>query len=350
VFPNWNTNPYLNLLFLEARARGWQISGGVRLENLLLDLEELEPGDVFHIQWTGPLTVGATSAEEYDERIDTLAAAIRKCKSRGVMVLWTVQNVLAHDTPYPQCEARLGTLLTQVADRIIVLNSNTREVALPFYDIPPEKIFHLPHCSYLGVYSGPVTSDEARDAVGIPRDVDVMGFVGVIRPYKGVGDLLGAGKLVADRRSGCAVALAGLLGPAAEPEIEAHLPYPLPLHRHHKLLSNREIVNWVAACSVMVLPFRNVLNSGSLLLAASYGVPVVLPRLDHLVSEFGDGGWISFFDPIDDDERRMESIATAVEEALDARPGNQDAALQFARSTTLYQETRSYADLLEDLN
>ncbi|MHA6510604.1 glycosyltransferase [Tessaracoccus sp. Y1736] len=347
VFPYWKTNPYLNLLLLEPRARGWQIRGGNKAEHFFGGVDLLAHGDVFHLHWTRPLSENVGSAEEFNQRVRAFIHEVARMRNRGIRILWTVHNTIAHDSRYVDLEVALARNLCELADVIVVLNSHTPEATVARYELPRDKVFHLPHPSYLGVYSEDIDPMRARRALRIPDGDDVVGFVGAIRPYKGVGDFLAAAHALAAEGQRFTLVLAGNTHEDAWAEINAHLPLSVPSIRHHEHVPDESIGHWVAACSVMVLPFREMLNSGSLMLAATYGVPVVLPDLPHLVSEFGDQPWITFFRSGGSPEQRAGAIAQAIRISLSGRPGNQRSAAQFARSYTPWDMSVDYANLLE---
>lgn len=349
AFPNWVSNPYLNLLYLESRARGWQIKGGKTFESLLEDLPSLESGDVFHIHWTTPFTEAAGSADEFDALVETFIDLMNDRKASGVKLFWTVHNVVAHDATYPQSEIRLARTLADLADRIIILNGQTNSVTGRYYDLPTEKLYHLPHPSYLGVYSGSISRQDARAALGIDETIPILGMAGAFRPYKGAEDFLDAVALLRDRGTETAVLMAGKADEFMREIISERIPDDTRAYRRHDYVPNEEMALWVAACDVIALPFRNILNSGSLLLAASYGVPVVLPRHDHLVAEYGEPRWISYFYPTDDVPTRIESIADAIQSQLALGDSTRQEELDFARLNTPFDMTMSYANLLEEV-
>lgn len=350
LFPNWTTNPYLNLLTLEARADGWQVDGGTRLhEQLFRQLPNLVAGDVFHIHWTGPFDAAASTEQQFVANVRKFESMVLEAKARGVFVLWTVHNLATHDARFPDAEQLLAEALCSLADRIIVLNSHTSEAAKGFFDIPPNKVSHIPHSSYSGVYPDRTPRKSVQRVLGVPEGLATVGFVGAVRPYKGVGDLLKATAILARRRSRCGVIIAGETNAAAMREVESSLPFRLPSFRQHSLLTDEEIALWMSACDVLVLPYRGILNSGSMMLAATFGVPVVLPSLPHLVSEYSGEEWIRFFDASLSDEDRWEAIADAVDGLLTHRRDRSLSALDFAASFTPLDMAYRYSDLLASL-
>ncbi|MGO3136727.1 MAG: hypothetical protein ACTIJ7_11285, partial [Agrococcus casei] len=99
-----------------------------------------------------------------------------------------------------------------------------------------------------------------------------------------------------------------------------------------------------SAADVTVLPYRKVLNSGSMMLAATFGVPLVLPAEEALLADYGDEPWIRFFDT----ERASESIAEILADDWYLQSETREAALAFARGRSPVAMSRGYARLLRE--
>ena len=93
-----------------------------------------------------------------------------------------------------------------------------------------------------------------------------------------------------------------------------------------------------------VLPYRKVLNSGSMMLAATFGVPLVLPAEEALLADYGDEPWIRFFDT----DRAAASIAEILADDWYLKSEARQAALDFARGRSPVAMSRGYAELLRE--
>lgn len=348
-FPNWNTNPYSNLLYLESRASGWMPFGGVKFTDLIADLTKLGDGDVLHIQWTSPFGEHLSKSETYESRIEKFKRAAGGAKSRGVRIIWTVHNILAHGTQNAREEIHLAETLCDVADRIIILNPFTVEVAAPYYRIPKEKVVRIPHSSYKGVYSSAPDRREVERILGIPQGLTTFGVVGAVRAYKGTFAFLEAGRKAVLSHGGAGLVLAGETNPWLLRQIDGRIKHDFPFFRHHSKLSDDELALWMGACDVLVLPYDGILNSGSMHLAATFGVPVVLPGLDHLMKQFGDQKWIEFYNSDEDGDRLVDSVADAILRASKDRFNRSEAARNFADSYTPYDMARDFDTLLSSI-
>lgn len=346
VFPNWNTNPYLNLLFLEPRSSGWAIQGGTTYEDLILSIQGLRSGDVLHIQWTSPFAAGIRQSAEYFERISKFKNECKKAKSIGVRVFWTVHNIVAHSTEYLREEIELARTLADLSDRIIILNSRTALVAKEFYELPNEKLVHLPHSSYDGIYPPASNRAELEKKLGIVEGLTTLGLIGAIRSYKGTSTFIKGASIAARKLGNSALIIAGETNPFTMKEIEDNIRNDIPIYRKHTRLSDAEMSDWVGATDIMVLPYKGILNSGSMHLAATFNTPVVLPNLWHLREEYSGEEWVLFYDEGETQEQTYQNLSEAIVEATQNYPARVKSARSFAERFTPFDMTRRFNNIL----
>jgi beta-1,4-mannosyltransferase len=253
---------------------------------------------VLHLHWLARVLRGVEAEAEGRERVTSFLAAIDAFLATGGRLVWTVHNVLPHETSYPALDLELRRGVVARADIVHVLSAGTVAAAAGQYAIPPEKVLHVPHPAYVGVYPDDVSDADARRHYGIGTDDVVFGFVGNLRPYKGLDDLLDAFEAVAaappDARRR-RLLIAGM--PAADPSIEAVLARA----RAHpdvvvdaRRLPAEELSLPLRASDVVVLPYRSSLNSGALLLALSFGRPVIAAASPHVTETVGPDASITF--------------------------------------------------------
>ena len=344
VFPAWESNPYLNMLYVGARSQGWQIDGSKTVNALASAIPDLGRGDILHIHWTSPVLHHSDNLEDARRALERFDALLSGLKEAGGHLIWTVHNSFAHDARYPDLEVELARLLSDKADRIVQLNRHTREVVAGYYDLPVEKLVTLRHASYAGVYASPPSQYSARQRLGIPASAAVVGFVGQIRRYKGVPTLLHAMGRAARSVEDLTLVLAGKTPPEDIAQIELDVPPGLPVVRDHSFISDSDIAMWFSACDVMVFPYERVLNSGSVLLSATFGRPCILPAEPHLVAEYGDQPWVSFYEPDDDPSA---ALAAAIPAALSKGDGARVSARQYAAEYTTRHMTWDYVTIIE---
>lgn len=343
VFPAWQGNPYLNMLYVGAVSEGWSIEGSKSLDALERGARELGAGDVLHVHWTSPILQRPTRSAALSA-VAQLRRVLDDIEGAGAALVWTIHNAFSHDARYPDLEVELAELLAQRANTIIQINGKTREVVADSYELPFDKVVTLKHASYSGIYPPAPSMGEGRRLREIDQLASVVGFIGQIRPYKGLPTLFKAMDLVAQKVDDTVLLLAGKTTSEDRLEIERQLPKSVSTVRHHAFISDADIGGWFAACDIMVFPYERVLNSGSILLSATFGRPCVIPAEPHLVAEWGDQPWVMFYDPGTD---RIQDLAKTIERGLAQAPGLRAAALEFAASYRTLEMAWDYVRIVE---
>jgi len=300
VFPAWEDNPYLNYLYLATRSRGSELLNATTFRSGVALLERLVEGDVFHLHWTAPIVQRADSAEEATERVERFRIAVDAARQRGVLLVWTIHNVLPHDGRHLDVEVALCRMLADRADLVHVLSPATAAMTAEHYELPAERTVRIPHPSYQGVYANSARRRSARESFGIGVDDRAVLFFGQMRPYKGLTDLFAAVEgLGEDDARRTVLLLAGRTRDEDLPVIEQHLPTNVRVVRDHSFIADEDVDRWFRAADIAVYPYKAILNSGSLHLAATFGIRALLPDEPHIVDEFEGEDWVRHFDASD---------------------------------------------------
>jgi glycosyltransferase involved in cell wall biosynthesis len=245
------------------------------------------------------------------QRLDTFRNAVRQFKTRGGQLVWTVHNFQPHELNWPELEKSLTAFLADASDCIHIMNPATIEVLREVAKLPRDRVCEVSHPSYIGVYPRSRPRDEVRASWGFGADDRVVALIGELRSYKGVGILVEAMKR-ANPSADHPLALL-LAGKSAADGVEAmrqSLPTDFPVVFHPEYIDGGELAAWFGAADLCVFPYERILNSGSTHLAATMGVPVVLPGVAHLAQMFGSEPWVHFYDP----DRAVESLSALLTE------------------------------------
>jgi beta-1,4-mannosyltransferase len=348
-------NPFQALLTRHAEEAGIVTIGMDRLADLddpvalpaLLGLRTSEHAIVvLHLHWLARVLRGVADETEGLERVASFVAALDAFRVAGGRIVWTVHNVLPHDTAYPALDQAIRAAVVARADVVHVLSEGTVEAAAASYEIPASKVLHVPHPAYLGAYPDDVPDGDARAHYRFGADDVVFGFVGNVRPYKGVDELLTAFEAVAatPRSDGRRrrLLIAGM--PSADPEIldalERAKRDPNVIVDARRIPAD-ELSIAMRASDVVVLPHRSSLNSGALLLALSFGRPVIAARSPGVVETVGEDAAI-LFDP--GDVAGLEAALRDVDRLLG--PEARDAALATAHRFDPDEISRAFAKAL----
>jgi glycosyltransferase involved in cell wall biosynthesis len=234
--------------------------------------------DVIHVHWPEYLFSAPTLGRAVAQAL-LLAAAVAAVRARRTRIVWTVHNVGAHQPWHPRLEARMWRWFVDRVDGYIALTPGGRAAALQrFPTLRQRPGFVIRHGHYRDAYPDEVAPDAARAALGLPAEARVVAFLGAIRPYKSLPDLIAAfrgvpgddWRLVVAGKPSPAQPLGPIVRPAAgDPRIVLHLAH----------VPDDRVQLYLRASDLLVFPYREVLNSGSAFLALSFGRPILVPAL-----------------------------------------------------------------------
>lgn len=263
-------NPIQALLYDAMEKAGARVSSFSRRRLLR------ESWDVWHLHWPLEYVVHGTDASSVMRRLATFALALKAARFRKTRIFWTVHNIRPHEQEHPQLERLFWRIFLPCLDGIICMSeAGKRELLRAHPQTQSVPTFTIPHGHYRGAYPDTVNKEEARAALGIPERRFVALFIGQIRPYKGVVELI---RCFADARladaellvAGMAeegMAQALMEAAAAAPNVRLALAF----------IPRDELQIYLRAADLVILPFTEILNSASALLALSFDRPILVP-------------------------------------------------------------------------
>lgn len=272
AFDRAASNPYTALLCLELMALGHHVSdfSGRRLRK--------EVWDIIHIHWPHFLIDRSSRLRLWRSGRKALRQ-LDRARARGAKIVWTAHNIVPHHVPYPEAETRFMEALAARLDGVIVLSrAGLSEARRQWPMLKSVPSFVIPHGHYREAYPRPFDRAGARRRLGLEKDAVIVCWVGVIRPYKNVPGLIEAFRAVEDPRL-----LLTVCGRAVGEDMAKAVTEAAGRDRRVRLklrfLADFEIAWHLLAADLVVLPYADIQNSGSALLALSFDRPVVVPEL-----------------------------------------------------------------------
>lgn len=333
AFANRDANPYNSLLYSAVRVLGHEVSDFERASALR------RPPDVLHLHWPESALNKPRRAAAFGRSLELLVV-LAVVRLRGTRVVWTAHNSASHGRRYPFAERLFWRLLLPQLDGWIALSVTARDLAVarhPSLAGRPHAV--VPHGHYRQAYPPPPPRPEARAALGLPDVSPVIAFVGRVKPYKGVEVLLrafselpepSARLVIAGRCDDQALEQALRSAAATDERVELHL----------RALEASDVSSVLGATDLVALPYRDVLNSGSALLALSFDVPILVPKAGALVELAAElPSWVRVFEG----DLTAQDLVAAIETA---RPegtvplGHLDWAGLAERTVQFYDEVR----------
>ena len=288
-------NPYVRLLQTALLQAGVPCSTAEGISPLHLPLG---PGvaNVLHLHWL-ELLYSAPTQGRTALRLAAVLTGLAWAKVRGSKIVCTVHNLRPHEQDAPALNRVANAALSVLADALHVHDEEAKAGATLVYG-RPDRIFVVPHGSYIGAYPNDCTRHDARARLGLPEDAFVYLCLGQIRRYKGIEDLIAAFKqLSASEASNCHLLLAGHIHDPVYARYLSELTLGQQgIHTWFQYVGDAELQYFMNACDVCVLPYRDTTTSGAAILAFSFGKPVIAPALGGF-PELLAGGRGIVYDP-----------------------------------------------------
>lgn len=305
-------NPYQPLLAGALHDRGFHVtmaSGSGPLPVLGAFWRQGRP-DVVHLHWLHPYLVGRGPVTTLLKG-GRFIAELLVLRLLGVTLVWTVHNRLEHDRRAPRTEAALKhAVLWLVGAGVIHCGAAEAAIARTYRLTRRQraKLHVVPHGHYVDWYPGDHARATARRALGLPDHATVFLYFGRIQPYKNLPALIEAFRSLSADTARLLLVGAPRDEAIAERLIEASGDDER-IRRVFEYVPEDAVGQYVAAADAVVLPYRDVLTSGSAVLAASFKRAIVAPRRGCIADRFDDGTGL-IYDPVDD------SLGAALERAL----------------------------------
>jgi glycosyltransferase involved in cell wall biosynthesis len=163
-------------------------------------------------------------------------------------------------------------------DTMIVHCEDARRAAADHLDVKVERIEAIDHGNFIGLYADTIDRAHARAQLGIADDETVLLFFGNIRPYKGVEHLVDV-----FRQSGARDLRLLIAGKTSDPHLGEALRDAAAgdarITLETRFIPDDEVQVYFRGCDAAVFPYRNILASGAVILAMSFGTVCVAPAI-----------------------------------------------------------------------
>jgi glycosyltransferase involved in cell wall biosynthesis len=209
---------------------------------------------------------------------------LSRARRLGIRSTVICHNVLPHEKSH--VDQTLARWALQRADRLFVHTAAQQVLAQRLLPGCSTSVVPLP--SYAAFHSEEWTRDRARAHLGLAGNV--LLFFGLIRPYKGLLDLIEALPAVLSEIDVTLLVVGEIWGEASVYQSRiAELNLQAKVRLIDRYVSNDEAAMYFAAADLAVLPYREATGSAVLQLAFGLGCPVVTTRTGGMSESVEDG-------------------------------------------------------------
>jgi beta-1,4-mannosyltransferase len=307
-------NPYQRLLYERLAALGFSLEPSRRLRITYLWSGRKRVG-FLHFHWPQPYYVSPVGTGRLRlflswVRIVLLALRLWTARALGYTIAWTVHEVLPHELLSPRLDRTAARLIAASSHLIIAHDEATAQAARDVLGVARERVAIIPHGSFAAVYPEGAGREEARKKLGISDDAFVFLAFGHIRRYKDIPLLLQSFSDLDQDRVTLVIA-----GPVMDEEAASAVREKAASDRRVRALlefvPDDRVAELFALSDAAVLTRSDGGTSGALVLALSFGVPVVVAASPEYVQLAAGGAGAWTFEPGDADSLRQALAAAA---------------------------------------
>jgi beta-1,4-mannosyltransferase len=267
------TGGYIRLLTGALQARGLEVVNDLYLSDCAARAGEI---DVVHLHWLEYIT-----ALDSGRRLSLVRSLVRsarfvrdmvRLKRKRVGIVWTAHNLAPHEPRHPHIERALNVVTLALSDAVIVHSEYARAKLVAAHRMARRKAVVIPIGNFIGVYPEP----DAPPPPKTPDEPFEFLCFGHIRPYKQLPELIRAFRALPEPDVRLVIAgkpvtpdalqaLRDAAGDDARVQIDA------------RLIPDESVASLHHHADAAVIAYREVFSSAALVLALSYGLPVVVP-------------------------------------------------------------------------
>jgi len=298
VYPK-DDNPYQELLYEELRRKknvfftyfetGFLNSHtlGLILLPYRLIKYRLNRYDIFHLHFTFAFGLPIKSKLFFNflTRAFFLIYFIfflKLIKLLNFKLIWTVHDIIPIEKEFINsiwarrflsklCDAKIVHAKSSI-EEMQKLGINTKNTCLN------------PIGSYIGIYKNIITEKSARKYFEFNKKDFVFLFFGQIKPYKGVEDLLDTFKQLIKKRKNIRLLIAGKCNNKDLKKMLNNYKEELKedVKIYTEFIENDEIQYYFNCADVAIFPFKIITTSSTVILAFSFGKPIICPEIGNL--------------------------------------------------------------------
>lgn len=210
----------------------------------------------------------------------------------GKKLVCTAHNILPHESGGKKEADRLKKWY-RACDAIIVHNEHSKKVLVDFEPSVEEKVHVVPHGTF---------SEYDASVKAAPHEKTVFLQFGMVRKYKGIDDLLKAASLLPEEyRKKIRIIVAGnQRRELDDTDYQALLKqYGLEdfVELQLRRVPDEEVADYFNGADCCLFPYKVIYGSGALLLAYTFGKPVIASGIPTFTEETDGGKTGLLYDP-----------------------------------------------------
>lgn len=205
-------------------------------------------------------------------------------------IIWTLHNKYSHECFHVHIERIIRKLFSNKVDAIICHCNQAKKEIQSEFGTPQNKIYVIPIGNYIDGYKNEISKEKALNHLNLKSEDFIYLNFGAIRPYKGIDKLINCFKTIEKNEH---VKLL-IIGKPINDQIKTDIIKSSKAFENIKLqfeyIHDDDIQIYFKASDIVVFSFQKILGSAGILLAMSFGKPIIAPRLGCIIDILDEKG------------------------------------------------------------
>lgn len=307
--PTWPKNPYHQKLIAHLKKHNVDVLPDTSMKHLLrAKTRGSKIADIIHLHTLSKFQFSLGMII----RLVLLVARIKRLRRHGVKFLMTVHDLFPHETVLPLADLWIGRTMGRLMDGLFVHSLSAKKKLMDAWEIHDDsRIEIIPHPHFIDCYPNSISRTDARIRLDLKEAEIVFLFLGQIRPYKGIDELLDGFALLKEKRFKLMI-----VGEAWTTQLASELSQRCKndsrIQLRTQFVPSEDVQIYMNASDIVVLPYRRAFTSGAALLAMSFAKPCIATNIDSFPDVLDHNG--AFFC----EANNPQSISAAFQAAANA--------------------------------
>ena len=223
-------------------------------------------------------------------------------------MVWTLHNILPHNSNYPSIDIVVRSFFINKCSWVRVFSKYTIKTVSKKLNLNKVKFKILPEGDYISSYKNDLTKEKSREILGLDNNEKVLLFLGFIRPYKGLEKLIKIFNSLDLNQT--KLIIAGLAKDNSYIENLKNIENPKnQILFFDKFIENDDLQIYFNASDAVILPFDNIENSGSVIMAMGFSKAIIAPKKGVLLERLENQKFLLFENNLADVIKNTLSIS-----------------------------------------
>jgi len=226
-------------------------------------------------------------------------------------IIWTLHNKYSHECYHVHIERIIRKFFCNKVDAIICHCNQAKKEIQSEFGAPKNKIYVIPIGNYINGYKNEISKEKALKYLNLKSEDFIYLSFGAIRPYKGIDKLINCFKTIGKNKN---VKLL-IIGKPVNDQIKTDIIKSSKAFENIKLqfefIHDDDIQIYFNASDIVVFSFQKILGSAGILLAMSFGKPIIAPRLGCIIDILDEKGAFLY------NPRENESLLMVLRKAME---------------------------------